>query len=122
MIKIVPANAKALKDYYGDAKLPTMHAFMMYDDDKALAVAGFVRIPNGFRFMFSEFKEGMLELYKDKYRYTFLKTAKKLIKLADEKHWTLIATADPEIPTAPQFLTHLGFVPDDDWEYIRWHG
>lgn len=115
-MKIVPATDALVREYYGDAPIPTMRAYVVLDGDKPIAVGGFIRVRSKLMAIFSESKEGE----RQRHKLTALKFAKMLLKIADEKGWNLIADPACDIETARIFLVHLGFEPDENGVYIRW--
>ena len=114
-MKFVPATSELIREFYGEEKFPTMLAYVMLDGDKPVAVGGFIWSSHDKKIMFSDAKEYVLEHHK----IAVMKLAKTLLKVADANGWELIATADPDISTAEKFLSHLGFVPGENGEYIR---
>jgi hypothetical protein len=115
-MRIEPATREALREYYGDAPLPTMRAYMVLDDDdKVIGVGGFVWLRRNRYAIFSESLEGE----RQKHRVTAFKFAKMLLKIADEHGWVLFADPDCSIGTAKQFLERLGFKPGPDGVYVR---
>ena len=115
-MKIVPATAALAEEYYGKPMPVSMRAYFLLDDDsKPIGLSGFLRVTKQVKVIFSEGKE---EAYRDK--KLVMKFAKMMMDIADENGWTLIAQVDENIPTAPRFLKHLGFILDETGEYVRW--
>lgn len=116
-MKIVPATAELIDKFYDGKPLPTMRAYVVLNgEDEPIAVAGFFYRTQKQRILFSDIKNNE----NAKHKVLTMRVAKKLMKIADENDWTLIAYPNPEIETATQFLSHLGFVPGENGEYVRW--
>lgn len=114
-MKIVPATQQLLSEYYG-VRLPvTTRAFVLLDGDKPVGVAGFLRVSSTVKVIFSEARPEVFEHHK----VSVMKLAKMLMQIADANGWTLVADPDKDIQSAGKFLEHLGFMPNDDGEYIR---
>lgn len=117
---IVPANDKLLREYYGGPPLLTSRSYVYLENGKPVAVAGFIRIKSKVMIGFSEARP---DFYKDKRKVVAM--YRHMLKIADENGWTVIAEANPELPTAPGFLKHIGFTRDEYGRYIRcpqWQG
>lgn len=117
-MRFEPATAARVQEYHTGEIPVSFRGFVVLNDlDEVVGMAGFVRKSVGVRCVFSEGKE---EAYTDK--RMMVRLARTMMKIADDNGWTLLAEADPTIPTAPHFLGLLGFEPDDEGVYTRWHG
>lgn len=116
-MKIVPATQELLTEYYGAPPPVTMRAFVLVEDDKPVAVAGFLYRATRERVIFSEARP---EVFKHR-KLWVMRLAKMLMKIADDNEWTLVADPDKDIQSASKFLEHLGFELQERGEYVRWH-
>ncbi len=114
-MRIVPATAELLREYYGETPRLTLRAYVILDGEKPVAVGGFIRIAHNYMAVFSESKEDERE----KHKVTAVKFAKMLMHIADENRWKLFADPDCDIGTAKRFLERLGFRLNDAGEYVR---
>jgi len=115
---VKPATEKLVREYYGGALPLTLRGYVMInDDDEVVGVVGFLRKSKDVMFMFSE---GKPEAYAA--RRTVAKLARRMMRIADDNGWTLIAEPAEDIPTAAHFLSRLGFEPDEEGLYKRWPG
>ena len=115
---VKPATEALIKEYYGGTLPLTMRGYVVLnDDDEVVGVAGFLRKSKDVMVVFSE---GDAEAYSDK--KLVMRLSRHMMRLADEKGWTLIADPDDTIPTAAHFLRRLGFEPDEEGLYTRWPG
>lgn len=113
---VKPATEKLVKEYYGFAIPLTLRGYVMINDSgEVVGVVGFLRKSKDVMFMFSE---GKPEAYVA--RRTVAKLARRMMRIADDNGWTLVADPDKTIPTAEYFLTRLGFEPDGEGLYKRW--
>lgn len=115
MIVEVPATKALLDEYYDGRQMPTMQAWVWLEDGKPVGVSGFMNYRYKVKVLFSDVDDGMTA----QHRIQTLKFAKKMLKIADEKGWTLIAHPNEELETAERFLTYLGFQPNEHGEYVR---
>ena len=117
-MRFVPATEALVREYYGNTLPLTFRGFVVLNDGgEPVGVAGFLRKSKSVMVIFSE---GEAEAYSDK--KLSMRLARLMMKIADDNGWTLIADADETIPTAEHFLHRLGFKPNEDGGYTRWHG
>jgi len=115
---VKPATEALIREYYGGTLPLTMRGFVVINDNgEVVGVAGFLRKSKDVMVAFSEGKE---EAYTDK--RTVVRLARMMMDVADRNGWTLIAEPDDTIPTSAHFLRRLGFEPDEEGLYTRWHG
>ena len=115
-IEIVPASAELLRAYYGDREIPTTYAFVWVEEGTPIAVAGLVRMPENYAFIYSDSPRHLNHVYAKQ----GFKTMRRLLTLADGRGWHVVAQAEEGTEAAPRFLEHFGFEKQPDGEYIRW--
>ena len=115
-MKIVPATDRLVRRYYGTRIPVGMRGYCLVDDSgEPVGVVGFLRKSKDVMVIFSE---GKPEVYED--RKSIIRVARMMMETADNHGWKLIADRDEDIPSADRFLRHIGFIVDEEGEYIRW--
>jgi len=103
-VEIIPATAKLIEDYYGKQIPQSVRAYVAIADDQVLGIAGFYVTATRL-IMFSELKD---ELKCNK--RIIIRGMRKMRQIAREMKLPIHAVAQKELPTAPSFLEHFGFV------------
>lgn len=112
--EIVPLTHEHLADWYGsEGYLPTVKGIAGFVDGKLVAVAGFW-ITQGKVVAFCNLREEARP-----YRKTMHRVAVELIEAAKLRHKRILAVCDPAEPTAPRWLSRLGFQHEegDTWSW-----
>lgn len=116
-MRFVPATLDRIHQYYGEGLPVTIRGYVVLnDDDEVVGVTGFIRKKKDVMVIFSE---GKPEAYADK--RMVMRLTRKMMGIADVNGWTLIADPDKTIETSQHFLGRLGFEPDEEGVYTRWH-
>jgi hypothetical protein len=106
-VEIRPATAEDIKAVYGSLPRKTMRAYAAVVDGQSVAVAGVYYYP-----------DQVVAFSKILPEYAHLKAglgrgAVKVLKMLRDINKPILAVAEPDIPTAPDFLERCGF------EYIQ---
>lgn len=117
-MEIVPASAAQIREFFGEKPKQTVRAWLVMIDGAPVALGGFA-YSGDYIVMFSDLKPDIR-----RYRKSIVKAAKQIVREATSRHnGAVIALADPNEPTAPSFLTHLGFLyagSSPDGEVYQW--
>lgn len=118
-MRIVPGTQELFERFYGyKPAFRSRTYFVFLDDDKLVAMFGFVHIGRDRKFIYVNMKD---ELQNEKDRKKIIARGSRFgVKLADENGWTLVAQAAEGAVTADSYLRHYGFEIDDDGMYVRW--
>lgn len=112
--EIVDLTQDHLFEWYGeDGKGPTVKGVAGYVDGKLIAIAGF-RIARGHVIAFCDLKPEARA-----WKAAIHRTAVRLINDAKRRHRRILAVCDEDEPTAPKWLTRLGFKEQEGgvWEW-----
>lgn len=113
-VKIVPATAELMREYYGPSVLPTTRSLILLVDGKPVAVAGAVRGRGREMLLFSD----SLPWVREKHKKATLLMARKFFQMVGDK-WVLRACADAGVEASARFLEHFGFQQMDDGSYMK---
>lgn len=104
-VEIVPATADHLRQFFGDSPRQTVRAWAVLLDGKPVGLGGFA-YGGDYITVFSDLRPEIRP-----YRKVILKAAQHVMREAVSRHQgAVMAIADPNEPTAPNFLKHLGFL------------
>jgi len=115
--EIVPLTRDHLVDWYGDdGRGPTVKGVAGFVDGKLVAIAGF-RLTGGHVIAFCDLRDEARP-----WKAAIHRTAVRLIQEAKGRHRRILAICEENEPTAPKWLTRLGFVEQDDgvWAWQRY--
>jgi hypothetical protein len=96
-----PATAADLRDWYGEAPKRSCRAWVIAQDGKLVALAGYSFEP-GYILVFSEVRG-------EHPKFATWKYAKKLFANITKYRLPMRAVANPDIPGSDRFLERLGF-------------
>lgn len=116
--EVRPATADALAAFYGARPRQTVRALVGVADGKVIGVGGFAYEAMGVLRAFAD-----LTPEAKARRVTLHKAARAALASLGGKGVTVIATADPDEPTAARWLARLGFAhvgPSADGEVWVW--
>lgn len=102
-LEIVPATTALLTEYYGEAPTKSQRAWVGLLDGKPVGVAGFL-IGGQYITIFSDLKDAIRP-----YKREIWRASAYIMAQAKRYRTPVIAIADPDEPTAPRFLSRLGF-------------
>lgn len=109
------ATAADVERYYQGPVAQTIKAVVMTVDDEVLAIGGVAYI-NKMALAFMEMLPGA-----EKYKLSLIKASRHGMREFFTGIRPLLALCDDRLPTADNYLKHLGFVPLTD-EYYIWQG
>lgn len=117
-LELVPASSDQVRRFFGETPKQTVRAWAVMLDGEPVAIGGFA-YSGDYIVMFSNLTPEIRRFPK-----SLLKAAKQIVREAAARHkGAVIAIADPSEPTAPNFLTHLGFLyvgSSPDGEVYQW--
>ena len=104
-VEIVPLTEELIISYY-ECQLPTLRGIAVLKDGEPVGIAGLLRSSTYGQVLFSDLDPE----FRRRYPIQIVKMMQRLMKLADEKNWTVWADADMnETDAAERFLEHYGF-------------
>lgn len=115
MIKIEPATAQMIARFYGEPPARTQKSLAVIEDDEIVSIVGIYR-DNGQVVLFSDSRPEVRENMK-KYAKTAVRCVKLLKPYMQSRH--VLAVADQAIPKSDNFLSHFGFVKQEDGVWHR---
>jgi len=106
--EIVPLAREHLVEWYGDdGRGPTVKGIAATLDGKLIAIAGF-RLTGGHVIAFCDLRDEARP-----WKAAIHRTAIRLIRDAKARHRRIVALCDENEPTAPRWLSRLGFKPEE---------
>ncbi len=107
-VEIVPLERQHVVEWYGaDGTRPTVKGIAGFVDGQLVAIAGLM-FSGGNVIAFCNLKDEARP-----YRTAIHRTAVRIITEAKRRHRRIIAYCEGSEPTAPKWLSRLGFVPED---------
>ena len=114
-ISFRPITLSDYQEFYQNQTPPvTVRGYSFFVDDKLVAIGGIRNEGGGYFIAFSDIKESAIVEKAAVWRNSLI-----VMRMIDDMHIPVFAIANPDLPTAPRFLTRLGFVEVRDGVYRR---
>ena len=110
MITLRPTTMDDYVGYFGVPPEYTMHLLSVVEDDKVVAIGGFIRLQPNVYMLVLDSDAGFI----GRYRITITRAVKKLLKMAGDNGWKVLSYPDEEIENSVAYLEHFGFEPQGE--------